>query len=790
MYKLSGTLSGHEQDIKAIAKVNDVTIVSALRDSTVRLWSKPYENLPWSSAIESNIVYQAENRQFLNSLVVLPESKLIASGGIDGIINVTEEFSSTPVKVLVDGHTKNVCSLNVLPNDESLLISSSWDCTSIVWDLNTNSKKYVLSGHQASVWDAIFIDSENYLTGSADGTIRRWRGDAQVGEFRGGHTDVIRKLLLLPGGKQFASCSNDGNIVIWDLATKKVVKKFTSAHDSFIYDLALLPDGNLVSSGEDRSVRIWLLESGLAIQAITLPCISVWCVDTLTNGDIICGGSDNKIRVFTKTSERVANKAELQQFQESVQSSSIPEQSMDNLKKTDIPLKSVALQKQGKAEGSTIMVKSDETGIIEAHQWSGGEWVKIGDVVGGGGSGGKAKVEYLGAEYDYVFDVDIEDGKPPLKLPFNLNENPYEAASKFLALNELPSSYTNDVVNFIMQNTQGVELGGEPPKRYDDPYSDAYARNQKKNTTESAKKLLKLIPQKESIYFTDFKANILVKGLTKFNNEVQDSDTALTHKLTPLEISEVEASISSPDFNSKQALNIITLILPKVFQWPLQTSQLIGYDLLRVSVRKVTTVDILQSLDGAEIISSAIKKGLGAIKPEPSYIPLFMMILKVLNNLIGTTLFYQLYFTASDESGAKLEYSDDFKQVLNKINEIARSFSPFDDHKQYANTMLALSTFIYNLSILHLTNSGLAGSEKAAQPIVEFSNEVGDLPVEASSEAAYRMVIGYSNLKFGGVIWEENAEWLNICRILYIDSIQEKRFVELYEDVKQLWARE
>ena len=44
-------------------------------------------------------------------------------------------------------------------------------------------------------------------------------------------------------------------------------------------------------------------------------------------------------------------------------------------------------------------------------------WQKIGDVVDAVGSGRKQL--YKGKEYDYVFDVDVEEGKPPLKLPFN-----------------------------------------------------------------------------------------------------------------------------------------------------------------------------------------------------------------------------------------------------------------------------------------------------------------------------------------------------------------------------------
>ena len=45
-------------------------------------------------------------------------------------------------------------------------------------------------------------------------------------------------------------------------------------------------------------------------------------------------------------------------------------------------------------------------------------WQKVGEVVDAVGAG-KKKV-HNGKEYDYVFDVDIQDGVPPLKLPYNV----------------------------------------------------------------------------------------------------------------------------------------------------------------------------------------------------------------------------------------------------------------------------------------------------------------------------------------------------------------------------------
>ena len=51
-------------------------------------------------------------------------------------------------------------------------------------------------------------------------------------------------------------------------------------------------------------------------------------------------------------------------------------------------------------------------------QWDNASgWQKIGDVVDAVGSGRKQL--YEGREYDYVFDVDVQEGAPPLKLPYN-----------------------------------------------------------------------------------------------------------------------------------------------------------------------------------------------------------------------------------------------------------------------------------------------------------------------------------------------------------------------------------
>lgn len=79
----------------------------------------------------------------------------------------------------------------------------------------------------------------------------------------------------------------------------------------------------------------------------------------------------------------------------------------------------------------------------------------------------------LPQEYDHVFDVDIEDGARPLKLPFNLTDDPWMEAQKFIHRNDLSQYYLEEVANFIIKNTKGVTLQAATPG-FHDPFTGIY----------------------------------------------------------------------------------------------------------------------------------------------------------------------------------------------------------------------------------------------------------------------------------------------------------------------------
>lgn len=115
---------------------------------------------------------------------------------------------------------------------------------------------------------------------------------------------------------------------------------------------------------------------------------------------------------------------------------------------------------------------------IEAHQWSAQSqsWQKIGEVVGSS----KSKQTYEGKEYDYVFDIDVGAGpNGNLKLPYNVTENPYDAAQRFLLEHELPQSFMDQVADFIIKNAEGVNLGSG----YQDPFTGGSRYTPASNTS-------------------------------------------------------------------------------------------------------------------------------------------------------------------------------------------------------------------------------------------------------------------------------------------------------------------
>lgn len=675
-YQLSATLKGHDQDVRDVVAVDDSKVASVSRDGTVRLWSKDDQWL-------GTVVYTGQG--FLNSVCYDSEKELLLFGGKDTMINGVPLFATSgedPLYTLI-GHQGNVCSLSF---QDGVVISGSWDKTAKVW--KEGSLVYNLQAHNASVWDAKVVSfSENkFLTASADKTIKLWQNDKVIKTFSGIHNDVVRHLAVVDDG-HFISCSNDGLIKLVDMHTGDVLRTY-EGHESFVYCIKLLPNGDIVSCGEDRTVRIWSKENGSLKQVITLPAISIWSVDCMSNGDIIVGSSDNLVRIFSQEKSRWASQDEINELSTQVEKSTISSKTIEFDESKLSPYE--ILQSPGRKEGQIVVVKSPQ-GTIEAHQFSNSSWKKVGDVVGAGATGNDKKIEFEGKTYDYVFDVYIEDGKPPLKLPINVSDNPYTAADDFLARYELPMSYRDQVVQFILKNTNGISL--------DQPNDNASSSA----VSPSKTSVMKVLPVKQYLIMENYNPDTIFNGIVKINSNEKTFDDEI--------LAQIGGALHDIDESWELLLSFANTIRSN---WEIKTP---AYDIVRLIVKK---------LPYSSDIKDYIEEGLGN-----KNITLTMLTVRILVNCFN-----------NENWGVKLLESN---QVYKSIFETIDTEFSQASAKQSQNLAIAVSTLIFNYSALVTKGN----SDLELLPIVADAINTKYGPLEEyqeCEEAAYRLTVAYGNL--------------------------------------------
>lgn len=233
-------------------------------------------------------------------------------------------------------------------------------------------------------------------------------------------------------------------------------------------------------------------------------------------------------------------------------------------------------------------------GAVEAHVWSAQtkSWTNVGTVVDAVGSSRKQLFE--GREYDFVFDVDIQEGAPPLKLPYNAVENPFEAARKFLERNELSMTYLDTVGHFIVTNAKGVELGAGEDRGGPDPWGTEN-RYRPGETSSPAPRpppnKPKYIPHKEYLSISGAKMDAIQNKINEINQELL-SKGEKENSLNPEEVSTLgklteflqTASLlkGKPSKTSSTVVDAgLDLLVKIITTWSPQ-NRLPGLDLLRL----------------------------------------------------------------------------------------------------------------------------------------------------------------------------------------------------------------
>ena len=112
------------------------------------------------------------------------------------------------------------------------------------------------------------------------------------------HTERILFLKFLPNGN-VVSCSNDKTVNVWETRMFTSLQRYTG-HSNWVNGVDQIDGDIMVSVSLDKTIQIWSISTGQTLKSINAN-IPVWSVRVLPRGtSIVCGtnGSDDNLRIY------------------------------------------------------------------------------------------------------------------------------------------------------------------------------------------------------------------------------------------------------------------------------------------------------------------------------------------------------------------------------------------------------------------------------------------------------------------------------------------------------------
>lgn len=195
----------------------------------------------------------------------------IASGGADGAVRIWEASTGKLLRT-IRAHTNAVTGISFSP-DGKQLASSSWDKTAKIWDADSGKLLHTLSEHTREVTRVAFSpDGKLVASCSWDQTIRLWNSATGAAirslnwQSRQGHIDPIDSIAFHPNGKHIAAAPDQlgpgGEVRVFDIETGAAVHSL-SGHIYGIFQVIFSDDGRrLASCSCDGELKVWDMATG------------------------------------------------------------------------------------------------------------------------------------------------------------------------------------------------------------------------------------------------------------------------------------------------------------------------------------------------------------------------------------------------------------------------------------------------------------------------------------------------------------------------------------------------
>jgi ribosome assembly protein 4 len=215
--------------------------------------------------------------------------QLLRDHGIENPFETTITLSAEPQAVFkvqavtrlshrIPGHGEAILAAQFDPASSSRLATGSGDKTARIWDTETGTPKYTLSGHTNWVLCVAWSpDGTRLATGSMDKSVRIWNPDTGKPFGAGplsGHAKWVTALAWQPyhlwtdGSQRLASASKDATVRIWNVNTGRT-EHVLSGHRSSVSSVRWGGTNLIYTGSHDKTVRIWDAEKGTLVHNLS-----------------------------------------------------------------------------------------------------------------------------------------------------------------------------------------------------------------------------------------------------------------------------------------------------------------------------------------------------------------------------------------------------------------------------------------------------------------------------------------------------------------------------------------